>query len=189
MEWLWIILGVIVVIAILVGVTFWIGSSSLATSGSKVDAIWEELRGQLQARAAIVPELVETVRGYAAHEKGVFEQAATAGGASLAATTPAAAVTAETGLQAALKSLFGVAEAYPQLQASPGFLELQGRLTRAEDEIQSTRRSYNGAVRELNTKLQRFPSRLFAKRLGLAQHDFFEAPTASAVAEAPRVQF
>ena len=92
-------------------------------------------------------------------------------------------------MQAALKSIFAVAEAYPQLQASQNFLQLQGELVDTEDKIQASRRFYNGGVRELNTKVLLFPNTLFAKSLGFDQREFFEVADAAAIAEAPRVQF
>ena len=92
-------------------------------------------------------------------------------------------------MQSALKSIFAVAEAYPQLQASQNFLELQSELVDTEDKIQASRRFYNGGVRELNTKIQLFPNTLFAKNLGFSSRDFFEVEDAAAIASAPRVQF
>jgi LemA protein len=96
---------------------------------------------------------------------------------------------AEGHMQAALKSIFAVAEAYPQLQASQNFLQLQAELVDTEDKIQAARRFYNGGVRDLNTKIQIFPNNLFAKRLGFTDREFFEVADAAAIAEPPRVQF
>lgn len=189
MEWLWIILGIVVVVAVVVGIVFWAKYQGLAALNARVDDAWAEIVTQLQRRGALVPELVETVRGYAAHEKDVFEQVGSARQASVEAATPKAAAAAESRMQSSLRSLFSVAEAYPQLQASQGFLQLQGQIVDTEDRIQAARRHYNGGVRELNTRIKGFPNRLFAKRLGLAQRDFFEVADAVAIAEPPRVQF
>jgi LemA protein len=109
--------------------------------------------------------------------------------ATLSAGDPGAAAEAENMMQSALKSIFAVAEAYPQLQASQNFLQLQGELVDTEDKIQASRRFYNGGVRELNTKILLFPNTIFAKNLGFDQRDFFEVADSAAIAEAPRVQF
>jgi len=144
---------------------------------------------QLKRRADLIPNLIETVKGYASHEKGVFEAVTKARAATLSAGDPSHAAEAENMMQSALKSIFAVAEAYPQLQASQNFLQLQGELVDTEDKIQASRRFYNGGVRELNTKIQLFPNTLFAKQLGFGSRDFFEVEDPSAIANAPRVKF
>ncbi len=189
MEWLWIVIGIVVVVAIIVGIYFWATYNGLVTLGVRVDEAWSDITVQLKRRADLIPNLIETVKGYAAHEKEVFEKVSQARQASLTASTPAEAAAAETQMQSALKSIFAVAEAYPQLQASQNFLQLQAELVDTEDKIQAARRFYNGGVRELNTKIKVFPNNLFAKRLGFTQRDFFEVPDAAAIAEPPRVQF
>ena len=108
---------------------------------------------------------------------------------TLSATGPAEAGVAEGHMQQALRSLFAVAEAYPQLQASQNFLQLQQSIVDTEDKIQASRRFYNGGVRELNTKIRVFPNTLFVRALGFTERDFFEVPDSAAVAEPPRVQF
>ncbi|HEY8588181.1 MAG TPA: LemA family protein, partial [Naasia sp.] len=108
---------------------------------------------------------------------------------TLSASTPAEASAAENHMQTALKSIFAVAEAYPQLQASQNFLQLQSELVDTEDKIQASRRFYNGGVRELNTKIKIFPNNLFARSLGFTEREFFEVTEPAAIAEPPRVQF
>jgi len=189
MEWLWIILGIVVVVAIVVGIVCWAKYNGLVALNGRVDEAWSDIVAQLAHRGALVPELIETVRGYAAHEKDVFERLSQARQASVGASTPREAAAAESQMQVALRSILSVAEAYPQLQASQGFLQLQGQLVDTEDRIQAARRHYNGGVRELNTRIRSFPNSLFAKRLRLGERDFFEVPSSAAMAEPPRVQF
>lgn len=191
MDWVvpLVIVAIIVLIALIVVGYFWSTYNGLVRLGVRVDEAWSDITVQLKRRADLIPNLVSTVQGYAAHEKQVFENVSAARAASLSAQTPAEASAAENQLQTALKSVFAVAEAYPQLQASQGFLELQHELTDTEDKVQAARRFYNGGVRELNTRIKIFPNTLFAKRLGFAARDFFEVADAAAIAEPPRVQF
>ena len=189
MEWLWIVIGIVVVIAIVVGIYFWATYNGLVRLGVRVDEAWSDITVQLKRRADLIPNLIETVKGYAAHEKEVFERVSQARQASLSASTPKEAAAAETQMQGALRSIFAVAEAYPQLQASQNFLQLQAELVDTEDKIQAARRFYNGGVRELNTRIKVFPNNLFAKGLGFTERDFFEVADPSAIAEPPRVQF
>ena len=144
---------------------------------------------QLTRRADLIPNLVSTVKGYAAHEKAVFENVTRARAETLQAQGPAEAGAAENHMQQALKSIFAVAEAYPQLQASQNFLQLQAELVDTEDKIQASRRFYNGGVRELNTKIKVFPNTLFVRGLGFHEREFFEVTEPAAIAEPPRVQF
>jgi len=189
MEWLWIVIGIVVVIAIVVGIYFWATYNGLVRLGVRVDEAWSDITVQLKRRADLIPNLIETVKGYAAHEKEVFERVSQARQASLTASTPKEAAAAETQMQGALRSIFAVAEAYPQLQASQNFLQLQAELVDTEDKIQAARRFYNGGVRELNTRIKVFPNNLFAKGLGFTERDFFEVADQAAIAEPPRVQF
>jgi LemA protein len=155
----------------------------------RVDEAWSGITVQLKRRADLIPNLIETVKGYASHEKAVFENVTRARAETLAATSPGEAGIAEGHLQQALKSLFAVAEAYPQLQASQNFLQLQHALVDTEDKVQAARRFYNGGVRELNTKIKVFPNNLFARSLGFTEREFFEVADGAAIAEPPRVQF
>jgi len=189
MEILPILLIVIVVLAAIVGIYLWVTYNGLVTLKVRVDEAWSDITVQLKRRADLIPNLIESVKGYAAHEKGVFEAVTKARAESLNAGTPAEASVAENHLQSALKSIFAVAEAYPQLQASQNFLQLQGELVDTENKVQASRRFYNGGVREFNTKIQVFPNNVFAKRLGFTQADFFEVADVAAISEPPRVQF
>jgi len=184
-----VIFGVVLLLAAVVGIYLWVTYNGLVTLNVRVEEAWSDITVQLKRRADLLPNLIETVKGYAAHEKEVFESVTKARAATLSAGDPAAAADAENMMQSALKSIFAVAEAYPQLQASQNFLQLQGELVDTEDKIQAARRFFNGGVRELNTRIQLFPNTLFAKSLGFTSRDFFEVADSAAIAEAPRVQF
>jgi len=181
--------GIVVLLAVIVGIYLWVTYNALVTLNVRVDEAWSDITVQLKRRADLLPNLIETVKGYAAHEKGVFESVTQARAETLHAETPAQAAEAEGHMQQALKSIFAVAEAYPQLQASQNFLQLQGEIVDTEDKVQASRRFYNGGVRELNTKIKTFPNTLFARRLGFSEREFFEVADSAAIAEPPRVQF
>ena len=180
------VLGGLVVI---VGGYLWATYNSLVTLRVRVDEAWSDITVQLKRRADLIPALVETVKGYAAHEKGVFEAVTQARAETISAQTPAEASLAENHMQAALKSIFAVAEAYPQLQASQNFLQLQGELVDTENKIQASRRFYNGGVREFNTKIQVFPNNIVAGMFGFRSREFFEVEDAAAISEPPRIEF
>ena len=181
----WIILGLIVLLAIWGVATY----NGLIGSRNKVEEGWRQIDVELKRRHDLIPNLVETVKGYASHEKAVFENVTRARAETLTASGPGEAGIAEGHLQQALRSLFAVAEAYPQLQASQNYLQLQQSLVDTEDKIQAARRFYNGGVRELNTKIKVFPNNLFAKGLGFTEREFFEVADSGAISEPPRVQF
>jgi len=183
------VIGAIVLLAIIVGGYLWSTYNGLVTMNVRVDEAWSDITVQLKRRADLIPNLIETVKGYAAHEKGVFEAVTQARAETLSAGSPAEASAAENHMQSALKSVFAVAEAYPQLQASQNYLQLQGELVDTEDKIQASRRFYNGGVRELNTKIKVFPNTLFVRGLGFNEREFFEVADSAAIAEPPRVQF
>jgi len=186
---IFIVLGVVLGLVAIVGIYLWATYNSLVTLNVRVDEAWSDITVQLKRRADLIPNLVDSVKGYATHESKVFENVTKARAASLSAQGPAEAGAAENMMQEALKSIFAVAEAYPQLQASQNFLQLQAELVDTEDKIQASRRFYNGGVREMNTRVLLFPNTLFAKSLGFGERDFFEVEDASAIANAPRVQF
>jgi LemA protein len=188
MEWLIPVL-IVVVLLLVVGIYLWATYNSLVTLNVRVDEAWSDITVQLKRRADLLPNLIEAVKGYAAHEKAVFENVTRARAETLSASGPAEASAAENHMQQALKSIFAVAEAYPQLQASQNFLQLQAELVDTEDKIQASRRFYNGGVRELNTKIKVFPNTLFVRSLGFHEREFFEVTEAAAIAEPPRVQF
>jgi len=184
-----IIVGILVLLVVIVGGYLWATYNGLVTLNVRVDEAWSDITVQLKRRADLIPNLIETVKGYAAHEKGVFEAVTKARAESISASTPAEAAAAENHVQSALKSVFAVAEAYPQLQASQNYLQLQAELVDTEDKIQASRRFYNGGVRDLNTKIKIFPNTLFVRGLGFTEREFFEVADSAAIAEPPRVQF
>ena len=130
-----IVVGIIILIVVIIGVYLWSTYNGLVRLNVRVDEAWSDITVQLKRRADLIPNLIETVKGYAAHEKSVFEEVTKARAESLSAGTPAEAGVAENHMQAALKSIFAVAEAYPQLQASQNYLQLQGELVDTEDKI------------------------------------------------------
>ncbi len=180
-----IILGIVVVLALYVWATY----NSLVTLRVRVDEAWSDITVQLKRRADLIPNIVEAVKGYASHEKGVFDSVTQARAETISAETPGEAAVAEGHMQSALKSIFAVAEAYPQLQASQNFLQLQSELVDTENKIQASRRFYNGGVREFNTKLQIFPNNVFSKMFGFTSREFFEVENLAAISEPPRIQF
>ncbi len=140
----------------------------------RADSAWSDIDVQLKRRHDLIPNLVETVKGYAAHEKGTFENIAKYRSAAMQATSPADRAAAEGQLTAALRGLLAVAENYPQLRASEEFTSLQNQLSQTEDNIQNARRYYNAVVRDFNTRVQTFPSNLVAGMLGFKTRQFFE---------------
>ncbi|MGH3065165.1 MAG: LemA family protein [Gaiellaceae bacterium] len=171
MLWLWIVVGVVVVL----GVVLVLGYNRLVRLRNEVDTGWANIDVQLQRRADLIPNLVEAVRGYAAHERGVFDEVTKARAALQHAGTPGAAAGANEGLTVALGRLFAVAEAYPELKASENFLQLQNDLTDTEDKISAARRYYNSTVMHFNTAIQSIPWVLVAKPLGFRDREFFSA--------------
>jgi len=148
--------------------------NSLVQLRVRSESAWSDIDVQLKRRHDLIPNLVETVKGYAAHEKGTFENIAKFRSQAMQATTPADKAQAEGQLSGALKSLFAVAENYPQLQASQEFTALQGSLNSIEDNIQNARRYYNAVVRDYNTRAQSFPTNIFAGIFGFQTRQFFE---------------
>ena len=171
---LWIVLGIVAVI----GIFLWITYNGLVTLKIRVDEAWSDITVQLKRRADLIPNLINTVKGYAAHESGVFEKVTEARSAILGAGTPKEAAKADNMMEDALKSIFAVAEAYPDLKASTNFSELQAELVDTEDKIQASRRFYNGGVRDLNTKIALFPNNIFAGMLGFKEREFYEVDEA-----------
>ena len=138
------------------------------------DEGWSGIDVQLRRRSDLVPNLVETVKGYAAHEKDTLQNITNARAAAVSAKDEAKRLSAENDLSGALRTLFAVAENYPDLKANANFLDLQKQLSAIEDDIQMARRYYNGTVRNLNMAIQRFPAVLVARRLGFTEAPFFE---------------
>lgn len=167
---LWIIIGIVAVLALFVWVTY----NGLVTLRVRVDEAWSDINVQLKRRLDLIPNLVETVKGYAKHEKGVFEAVTEARSNVMNAKGVKETAAAENQFEATLKSLFAVAEAYPDLKASQNFVELQQELVDTEDKIQASRRFYNGGVRDLNTKIQTFPANAVAAMFGFKNREFFD---------------
>lgn len=172
------VVAIIIIVAVLIIVGIVAGMyNGLVRSNVKAGEAWSGITVQLKRRADLIPNLVETVKGYAAHESGVFEKVTEARSAIMSAAEagPAAAAKAEGELSGALKSLFAVAENYPDLKASQNFMDLQAQVTDTEDKISASRRFYNSAVTEFNTKRKVFPTNIFANMLGFnTDKEFFE---------------
>lgn len=183
----WIILGVVALVAIFLWATY----NGLVKLKIRVDEAWSDITVQLKRRVDLIPNLVNTVKGYAAHETSVFEKVTEARSAIQNANGVKEAAAGENMLEGALKSLFAVAEAYPDLKANQNFMQLQQELVDTEDKIQAARRFYNGGVRDLNTKISLFPNNVFAGMLGFTEREFFElSESEQATAEQPvNVQF
>ncbi|HET6864003.1 MAG TPA: LemA family protein [Candidatus Saccharimonadales bacterium] len=183
-------IAIIIIVIVLALFAVWL-YNSLVRLKVRVDEAWSDIEVQLKRRYDLIPNLVNTVKGYAAHEKNVFEDVTAARANALNAQTVSDAAKADNQFQTALKSLFAVAENYPQLRASENFQQLSSEITDTEDKIQAARRFYNGAARDLNTRIQTFPTNIFAGMLGFKQRDFFEVGSdeQAAVNEAPDVEF
>ena len=148
--------------------------NSLVQLRVRADSAWSDIDVQLKRRHDLIPNIVETVKGYAAHEKGTFENIAKFRSQAMQATSPADKAVAENQLSGALKSLFAVAENYPELKASEQFTGLQSSLNSIEDNIQNARRYYNAVVRDYNTRVQSFPVNILAGMFGFQTRQFFE---------------
>lgn len=180
----WIILIVVVAVILWVIAVF----NGLVVLKNRVKEAWADIDVQLKRRYDLIPNLVETVKGYATHERELFEKVTQARAAAINATGLKNKADAENALSGTLKSLFAVAENYPDLKASTNFLELQRELTDTEDKIQAARRFYNTNVRDLNIKIERFPENLIAGPFGFKQMELFQ--TASEAEREPvKVKF
>jgi LemA protein len=149
------------------------GYNRIVNEEQQVEASWGQVENQLQRRADLIPNLVETVKAYAAHESGVFERVAEARAQALAARGVAQAATASVAMTAALTGLFGIAEAYPELRASENFQRLQAELSDTEDKIAAARRYYNTTVRRFNSLIQSVPTNIIARLGGFREREFF----------------
>ena len=181
---LWVVLGVLALLVV-VAISLY---NSLVGLRVRADAAWSDIDTQLKRRHDLVPNLVETVKGYAAHERGVFQEVTEARSRAMAAATPAQAAQAEGLLTQALGRLFAVAEAYPELKANQNFLSLQQTLAETEDAIAGSRRGYNSVVQDLNTRIQTVPSNIIAGMFNFRPRDFFEIQEAAERA-VPEVRF
>lgn len=179
-----VILGVLILAAIAM-------YNGLVRANVRVDEAWSDITVQLKRRYDLIPNLVNTVKGYATHEKEVFEKVTEARANALNANGVAETAKAENQFQQTLKSLFAVAEAYPDLKANENFKALQDELVDTEDKIQAARRFYNGSARDLNIKIKTFPTNIFAGMLGFKPREFFEVEEteATAIAQPTEVKF
>jgi LemA protein len=183
----WVLLGIIVLLLLWLVVIY----NRLVSLRQTVGQSWSDIEVQLKQRHDLVPNLVETVKGYAAHEKGTLEAVIQARNSATQAHTPQAASAAEGQLSGALSRLFALAEAYPDLKANSNFTALQGELSTLETKIAAARRFFNNAVAEFNAAIQSIPAVFFAASLGFRQASFFELEEAerAAVQTAPQVKF
>jgi LemA protein len=184
---LWVILGIVVLLLLYGAVAY----NRFVSQRQGIRDAFANIDTELRRRYDLIPNLVETVRGYAGHERETFEKVTQARAAAISAQGPAQQGQAENVLTAALRGLFAVAEAYPQLRASENFQALQGELSNTEDRIQVSRRFYNANVREFNERVQSVPSNLVASMFGFKAEEFFEIEEAdrATVEQAPRVDF
>lgn len=181
-----IVIGVVIVLI----VGFIIATyNGLVTLRNRVEEAWSDITVQLKRRTDLIPNLVNSVKGYAKHEKEVFEKVTEARSAIMSAQSVADTAQAENMLEGALKSLFAVAEAYPDLKANQNFMQLQQELVDTEDKIQAARRFYNGGVRDLNTKIQTFPANIVAGMFSFQAKEFFEVEDRASVERPVDVQF
>ena len=183
----WIILGIIALVVIFLIFIY----NRLVSLRQTVNQSWSDISVQLKQRHDLIPNLVETVKGYAAHERGTLEAVVQARNAAVAANGPQAQAQAENMLTGALRQLFALAEAYPDLKANQNFLQLQAELADIENKIAAARRFFNNAVQEYNSVIQQFPAVLLAGPLGFSERTFFELDEGerAAVATAPQVKF
>ena len=183
MNALYVILGILVVV-VLWGIAIYNG---LVRLFNLKDEAWSGIDVQLKRRVDLIPNLVETVKGYASHEKEVFLKVTEARSAVMHSTSVQDRVQSENALTQSLRSLFAVAENYPELKANENFLDLQKQLAAVEDDIQMSRRYYNGAAREFNVGIEKFPNILVARNLGYQKAPYFEAEEQDRVV--PKVSF
>jgi LemA protein len=183
---LWIALGVVALLVIVGFASY----NRFVRQRQLIKDAWANIDTELKRRIDLIPNLIETVKGYASHERDVLERLTAARAAAIAgAGTPGGSAAAEGALAAALKSVFAVAEAYPDLKASANFVELQHELSNTEDRLQAARRFYNGNVRDYNTRVNSVPSNLVARIGGFTLEEFFEVDEALRSAGPPKVDF
>jgi len=185
MTWL-IILIIVVLILIFWSISIYNG---LVRSRNLVKEGWAQIDVQLKRRADLIPNLLETVKGYSAHEKATFEAITQARSGLINAKTPQDAAIADNQLTQALGRLFAVSENYPQLQANENFISLQNSLTETENKISFARQYYNNQVRDYNTKIEVFPQNIFAKQFNFTPFEYYELPADSSDRETPHVKF
>jgi LemA protein len=179
---------IIVALLLLIGLIYVLVRNSLISLEQRVDEAWSGIDVQLKRRHDLIPNLVETVKGYATHERETLDKVTQARAAAMQASGPAEAGAAEGQLTAALGGLRVVAEQYPQLRATENFQQLQRQLSQLEDEIQASRRIYNSNVQQFNTRIQQFPASIPARQMGYTEKQYFEI-TEPGEREVPEVSF
>lgn len=183
-----IILGIIVLLILIFAGIY----NSLVKLNERVNEAWSDITVQLKYRADLIPNVVETVKGYAKHEKETFEMVTSARSASMGAKTVKQATEAEKAMQGALSRIFAIAEAYPELKANENFLQLQSQLQDVEDKIQAARRFYNAGAKDLNTKIKTFPVNFINNMIGhFKKRDYFEVTESekAKITNAPDIKF
>jgi LemA protein len=182
----------LIVLAVLVVLVLWAVTvyNGLISMRQRVNQAFADIDVQLKQRHDLVPNLVETVKGYAAHERGTLDEVVKARNAAVSAQGPAQQAAAENMLSGALRQLFALSESYPDLKASTNFQQLQAELSDLENKIAASRRFFNNAVQEYNTGIQRFPAALFAASFVFSQKEYFDlGEDRKAVTDAPQVKF
>ncbi|OGZ44557.1 MAG: hypothetical protein A2719_04035 [Candidatus Ryanbacteria bacterium RIFCSPHIGHO2_01_FULL_45_22] len=185
-------MGFSTILLIVVGVVvLWVivAYNGLVRLRYRVKEAWSDIEVQLKRRYDLIPNLVEAVKGYAKHETSAFENVTKARAAAMGATTAGEHAATENMLTGALKSLFAVAEAYPDLKANQNFLQLQGELSDTENKIQAARRFYNGNVKDMNTRVEQFPTNVIAGTFGFGKEEFFDLDEAPEQRDPVKVQF
>ncbi len=185
MNPMWIVL----IVLVLLGLWVWAMYNGLITLKVRTDEAWSDIEVQMKRRYDLIPNLLETVKGYAAHEKGTLENVIKARNMAMGAQTAEQHAQAENMLSGTLKSLFALSENYPDLKANQNFLDLQHELRDSEDKIQASRRFYNANVRDFNTKLMVFPTNLVAGMLGFTKYAFFDIPDNGPESQPVQVKF
>ncbi len=182
---MWIFLGIIAIVVVAIIFVY----NGLIRSKNRVDEAWSDIEVQLKRRYDLIPNLVNTVKGFAAQESGVLERVTEARTRAMGAQTPEEHAKDENMLSGTLKSLFAVSENYPDLKSNANFMQLQSDLTDTENKIQASRRFYNGNVRDFNTKVEVFPTNLFASMLGFSKRAFFDIDDNGPEAQNVEVKF
>jgi LemA protein len=183
MTVLFVIIGLLVLVGLFVVATY----NGLVGGRNKVDAAWSQIDVQMKRRIDLIPNLVETVKGYAAHEKGTLEAVVNARNAAVGASTPGQVAAADNQITGALRQLFALSEAYPDLKANTNFLELQEELSTTEDRISYARQAYNDTAQRYNDKVQKVPGNFIAGPFGFKVREYFQAEEAARTA--PTVKF
>ena len=182
---MWILIGIIALVVLWIIFTF----NRFVSLRNRTSEAWSDIEVQMKRRYDLIPNLVNTVKGYATHESTAFEKVTAARSAAMQAGSVAEHGQAENMLSGALKSLFAIAEAYPDLKANANFLELQRELSDTENKIQAARRFYNGNVRDLNTGLESFPGNMIGRSFGFSKREFFDIPDDGAESKPVEVKF